>query len=76
MKKFISLFIITILAVFIQSCRQDDENDFSIQEKSLERKAIQNKTSEKDSIANAKFNIDESEEDPPVRNGTHWRTTK
>ncbi|WP_312398410.1 hypothetical protein [Chryseobacterium sp.] len=76
MKKFISLFIITILAVFIQSCRQDDENDIYMQEKSLEKAAIQNKTSEKDSIANAKFDIDESEEDPPVRNGTHWRIIK
>ncbi|KMQ62884.1 hypothetical protein ACM39_17345 [Chryseobacterium sp. FH2] len=74
--KIISLFAIIVLSAGLQSCRQDDENDLPrFEEKSRGKSSnIMSKDSDqstsRDSISKAE------EEDPPVKNGTHWRIKK
>ncbi|ASK32026.1 hypothetical protein CEY12_18820 [Chryseobacterium sp. T16E-39] len=74
MKKFISLKTFPLLIAVatlmtLGACRQDDENDFQ----QAKTSAISNKT-----IHNTQSKPNNGEElkeaDPPVKNGTHWKT--
>jgi hypothetical protein len=78
MKKIISIKITSLLAVMLiagslQSCRQDDENDITTYEEN-----ILNKNSEIEEnyqvTARDTTQAPVGYEDPPVKNGTHWRT--
>lgn len=50
------------------SCRQDDESDFQKTETSSISK-VNNSYQSKASVS-----MDLNESDPPVKNGTHWKT--
>ncbi|MEN4760163.1 hypothetical protein ABEG63_07455 [Chryseobacterium sp. C39-AII1] len=85
MKKIISLLSIIILSATVLSCRQDDETELTPSEETIiNRTSDINKNSElkkENSESYMKDSINEAEdkdevEDPPVKNGTHWRIKK
>lgn len=74
MKKFISLKIFSLFLIIgasLISCRQDDDNDFKVAEKGILNTKTANKSESK-----ITGNSGLEQEDPPVRNGTHWKNTK
>ncbi|MCS3529896.1 hypothetical protein [Chryseobacterium sp. JUb7] len=75
MKKFISFKIIALgfLALSLQSCRQDDENNLSnFEENSINNKNTEQQITSRDTLKNPESGY----EDPPVKNGTHWKNNK
>ncbi|SDQ14863.1 hypothetical protein SAMN05421664_0742 [Chryseobacterium soldanellicola] len=81
MKKIISFKIPILLALVLvagnlQSCRQDDENDTSTYEENIFNK---NNEIEENNQSTARDSADAPAggyDDPPVKNGTHWKTQK
>ena len=79
MKKFISLLIIVIQIGALQSCRQDDDNEFIIEKTQNKNIGIQENSRDsvaKDTLHSAKPETDSEDGDPPIKNGTHWRIKK
>ncbi|WP_326982427.1 hypothetical protein VUJ46_19945 [Chryseobacterium sp. MYb264] len=77
MKKLISLVIIVVQIGTLQSCRQDDDPDMTVQEqyKKIDTNDLAKNTDS--TVVNAiNTQINEDYEDPPVKNGTHWRIKK
>lgn len=70
--KTFSLLAITILSMNLISCRQDDENDIIIEKNTIINKEVTSKP-QKETASNG-IKPDLQEADPPVKNGTHWRT--
>lgn len=58
----------TVSLTALTSCRQDDENDFQPAMAGITAKTDPEPESEGDTDSNSDL-----EEDPPVKNGTHWR---
>ena len=78
MKKIISIKITTLLVLIIvagnlQSCRQDNESDISTYEENIFNK---NNEIEENNQSTARDTVEapiDDYEDPPVKNGTHWK---
>lgn len=70
--KTFSLLAITILSMTLVSCRQDDENDFILEKNTIINKEVTSKTATDSASNNIKPDLQEV--DPPIKNGTHWRT--
>jgi hypothetical protein len=81
MKKIISIKITTLVGIILvvgslQSCRQDDENDITTYEENILNK---NSEIEENYQATARDSVEApvgGYEDPPIKNGTHWRTQR
>ncbi|MDH6252652.1 uncharacterized protein YxeA [Chryseobacterium sp. H1D6B] len=69
--KIISILIIGILSLTLQSCRQDEDNDF--QESAIinyNKSAEHDRETSRDTIKQKDTSF---EQDPPIKNGTHWK---
>lgn len=74
MKKIISLktfplLIATAILMTLGACRQDDENDFQ----TAKNNVIASKTTNSNQLKTTTGD-EVLEADPPVKNGTHWKT--
>lgn len=74
--KIFSLIAIPILSMTLGSCRQDDDNEFTAEKNTIINinKEVSGKTEAETASNNIKIKPDLVEVDPPVKNGTHWRT--
>ncbi|SHK90563.1 hypothetical protein [Chryseobacterium polytrichastri] len=70
--KTFSLLAITILSMNLISCRQDDENDIIIEKNTIINKEVTSRPQKETTSDGIKPDLQEA--DPPVKNGTHWRT--